>query len=123
MSKQRRAKYHVRKRIFLNRDLDMRAFAIGIVQDTREIPDSEKDDWQWGTIELTLSDCYRHISFDFSLSSKENRANSLYKIKRIAEIVNHVRAAIEIEVESINERENKAAIKSKPAAKAKSAAG
>jgi hypothetical protein len=46
MSKKQRTKYHVRKRIFLNRDLDMRAFAIGIVQDTREIPDSEKDNWQ-----------------------------------------------------------------------------
>ena len=123
MSKQRRTKYHVRKRLFLNRDLDMRAFAIGIVEDTREIPDSEKDDWQWGTIELTLSDCYRHISFDFSLSSKENRANSLYKIRRIAEIVNHVREAIETEAASISERENKATIKPQPTAKAKSAAG
>ena len=31
MSKKQRTKYHVRKRIFLNRNLDMRAFAIGIV--------------------------------------------------------------------------------------------
>ncbi len=118
MSKKLRTKYHVRKRIFLNRDLDMRAFAIGIVQDTREIPDSEKDNWQWGIIELTLSDCYRHISFDFNLSSKENRANSLHKIRRIVEVVNAVRDALEIEAKSIEEREIV-----KPKAKAKNATG
>jgi hypothetical protein len=69
-------------------------------------------------IELTLSDCYRHISFDFNLISKENRANSLYKIKRIAEVVNAVRDALEIEAKSIEEREF-----IKPKAKTKSAAG
>lgn len=118
MSKKQRTKFHVRKRIFLNRDLDMRAFAIGIVQDTRVIPDSEKDRWQWGIIELTLSDCYRHISFEFNLSSKESRANSLYKIRRIADIVNAVRDALEIEAKSIEERET-----AQPKARAKSATG
>src|SRR5687768_18252472 len=97
MSKQLRTKYHIRKRIFLNRDLDMRAIAIGIVEDTRDIPDDNEDAWKWGTIELTLGDCYRQVSYDFNLSSKENRVNSLYKIRRIAEIVNAVRDAIELE--------------------------
>jgi hypothetical protein len=118
MSRKQRTKYHVRKRIFLNRDLDMRAFAIGIVQDTRDIPDSDKDNWQWGNIELSLSDCYRHISFDFNLSTKEQRANSIYKIRRIADVVNAVRDALEIEAKSIEEREFV-----KPKATAKSAAG
>ena len=117
MSKNQRTKYHVRKRMFLNRDLDMRAFAIGIVQDTRVIPNENEDGWKWGTIELTLGDCNRQISYDFNLSSKENRANSLYKIRRIAAIVNAVCEAIEIEVESIESRKIV-----KPKAKAKSAA-
>ena len=120
MGKKQRARYHVRKRIFLNRDLDMRAIAIGIVQDTREIPNDDENDWKWGTIELTLGDCYRQISYDFNLSSKENRANSLYKIRRIAEIVNAVRDAIEIEAKSIDERK---IVKTKPEPKAKGAAG
>jgi hypothetical protein len=117
MSKKQRTKYHVRKRIFLNRDLDMRAFAIGIVEDMREMPNNEDNDYS-GWIELVLADCYRHVSFDFNLSSKEGRANSLYKIRRIAEIVNAVREAIETEVKQIEARK---IVKPKP--KAKGAAG
>ena len=104
MSKKQRTKYHVRKRIFLNRDTDMRAFAIGIVEDTRDIPTENEDGWNSGSIELVLADCYRHVSFDFNLNTKENRANSLYKIRRIAQIVNAVRDAIEAEAKSIDER-------------------
>src|SRR5215203_3937656 len=104
MSSKLRTKYHVRKRIFLNRDLDMRAIAIGIVEDTREIPNENENDWKWGTVELTLGDCSRQVSYDFDLSTKERRANSLYKIRRIAAIVNAVREAIEIEAKSIEER-------------------
>ena len=118
MSKNQRTKYHVRKRIFLNRDLDMRAFAIGIVEDTRGAPTDESKAWENGWIELVLSDCYRHVSFDFNLNTKENRANSLYKIRRIAAIVNAVREAIEAEAESIDARKIV-----KPKAKAKAAAG
>ncbi|MGI8640325.1 MAG: hypothetical protein ACR2MG_10315 [Pyrinomonadaceae bacterium] len=118
MSKKQRAKFHVRKRLFLNRDTDMRAFAIGIVEDTREIPNENEDGWNSGWIELVLADCYRHVSFDFNLNTKEARANSLYKIRRIAAIVNAVREAIETEAKSIDERKIV-----KPKAKAKSAAG
>ena len=120
MSNKQRTKYHVRKRMFLNRDLDMRAFAIGIVQDTRHVPTENKDGWKWRTIELTLADCYRQVSFDFDLGSKADRAKSLYKIRRIAEIVNAVREAIEAEAKSIDERK---IVKPKAAPKAKSAAG
>lgn len=124
MSKQKKTKYHVRKRIFLNRDLDMRAFAIAIVEDTRSIPNENDNEWKWGEIQLNLGDCYRHISFDFNMDTKANRAESLYKVRKIAEIVNAVREAIEIEAESINQRQTdqpKAKAHIKP--KAKSAAG
>ncbi len=120
MSTKQRTKYHVRKRIFLNRELDMRAIAIGIVEDTREIPFDNEDGWKYGTIELTLGDCYRQVSYDFNLNSKESRANSLYKIHRIAAIVNAVCEAIETEVKSIEERQTR---KSKAKPKAKGAAG
>ena len=118
MSKNTRTKYHVRKRMFLNRDLDMRAFAIGIVEDTRDVSNENEDGWNSGWIELVLADCYRHVSFDFNLNTKENRANSLYKIRRIAAIVNAVHEAIETEAKSI---ENCKFVK--PKAKAKSSAG
>jgi hypothetical protein len=120
MSKNQRTKFHVRKRMFLNRDLGMRAFAIGIVQDTREIPTEDENGWQYGVIQLNLADCYRHISFDFNMDTKESRLDSLYKIRRIAAIVNAVRDAIEIEAKSIDERK---IIKPKVSPNAKSAAG
>ena len=120
MSKNQRTKYHVRKRMFLNRDLDMRAFAIAIVEDTRDIPNDNESGWQYGTIQLNLADCYRHVSFDFSMDTKESRRDSLYKIRRIAEIVNAVREALEIEAKSIDERK---IVKLQEKPKAKSAAG
>ena len=120
MSKKPCTKFHVRKRIFLNRDIEMRAFAIGIVEDTRKIPNEDENGWNSGWIELVLADCYRHVSFDFNLNTKEARADSLYKIRRIAAIVNAVRDAIEAEAKSIDERK---IVKSKPEPKAKSAAG
>lgn len=104
----------------MNRDLDMKAFAIGIVEDTRTVPNDENEDWKWGEFQLTLGDCSRHVSFDFNLNTKSERKNSLYKIRRIAEIVNAVRAAIELEAASIDERK---VIKIKEKPKAKSAAG
>ena len=121
MSSNQRTKYYVRKRIFLNRNLDMRAFAIAIVEDTRHFPNENDGEWKWGEIQLNLGDCYRHVSFDFTMDTKEHRADSLYKIRRIAEIVNAVRDALELEAESINQRQtDQPKVKAKP--KAKSAA-
>lgn len=103
MSEKRKTKYHVRRRLFLNRDEDLPAFIIGIVQDTSEMP-NEDEDWKWGTIELKLGDCNRRVSFDFQMETRQERAASLYKINRIAEVVNAVRDAIQTEVDSINQR-------------------
>lgn len=103
MSQKRKTKYHVRKRLFLNRDEELPALIIGIVEDTREIPNDDES-WKWGTIELKIGDCYRRVSFDFDMETRENRANSLYKINRLAEVVNAVRDAIQIEIDSINKR-------------------
>jgi len=38
------------------------------------------------------------------MSDAQDRAASLYKIRRIADVVNQVKEAIEKEIESINER-------------------
>lgn len=110
MSQKRKTRYHVRKRLFLNRESDLPAFIIGIVEDTSEIPNDDSD-YNWGDIELKLGDCNRRVSFDFSMDTREERANSLYKINRIARIVKIVRDAIEKEVQSINKRPK---IKEKP---------
>src|ERR1043166_8181962 len=105
MARTRRVKYHVRRRLFLNRNQEKPALIIGVVEDTREMTgDDPNQPWKWGTIILELGDCYRRVSFDFDMETRADRSNSLYKIRRIAEVVNAVRDAIEIEAASINAR-------------------
>jgi hypothetical protein len=99
MPRKRRTKYHVRRRLFLNHDPELPAFVIGAVEDTRDLPDADPQ-WKWGTIDLSFGDCYRRVSFDFDLSTPEGRAAGLYKIRRLAEVVEAVRAAIELEAAS-----------------------
>ena len=98
-------KFHVRERTFLNLQTELRAYIIAVVEDTREIPNQNEDDWKWGQIELKLADCSREVSFDFDLSSGDDRENSLYKIRRIAEVINAFHKALEIEAETIAERQ------------------
>ena len=103
MSGEQTTRYHVERREFLNDDLSMPGFVIGIVQDTSSIAD-ENEDWRYGTIMLDFGDCFRRVSFSFDLSEEEPRRQSLIKINLIAEVVNAVRNAIEKEVESRNAR-------------------
>ena len=105
-------RYYVRRREFLNEDPEWHAFIIGIVQDTRQIPDDDPEHaWTNGTIVLDLADCDDRVSFYFDMRNRCARANSLQKINLLAEVVNAVREAIELEVESRNARP----VKPKPA--------
>ncbi len=98
-------KYHVRERAFLNKKTDMRAYIMAIVEDTRDIADCYEDGWKWGEIELKLADCFDEVSFEFDLSNRVERENSLFKIRKIAEMVIAVRDAMEIEARDIESRE------------------
>ena len=104
MSEERTARYHVRRREFLNEDPELPAFIIAVVEDTRHLPDDPEDHWKWGTVILELADCSRRVSFDFDLNNDTSRANSLRKINLLAEVVNEVCDAIAVEVESRNAR-------------------
>lgn len=99
------AKYHVRAREFLNKRPEMRAYIIGVVEDTRSYADCFEDGWKWGRIELRMADCFGEIAFEFNMDSHRERVNSLHKIRKMAEVIEQVRAAIEIEYESIEQRE------------------
>ncbi len=99
-----KTKYHVKKRLFLNRDLGMSAVIVGVVEDTSGFADENESDWKWGKIELMLSDCNRKVRFDFDMSDIRERSDSLFKIRRIAEVVNAVKSALEIEAKSISKR-------------------
>lgn len=103
MNEARTARYHVRRREFLNEDPELPAI-IGVVEDTRDLAEDREDTWTWGTVVLDLADCSRRVSFDFDLNDSSARANSLRKINLIAEVVNAVRDAIAVEVESRNAR-------------------
>ena len=109
-------KFHVQERMFLNLKTELRAYVIAVVEDTREIPNHNEDNWKWGQIELKLADCSREVSFAFDLSTSGDRENSLHKIRKIAEVINAFHRAIETEAESIAERQS-----FKPSVKAMSA--
>jgi len=103
MREEQTTQYHVLRREFLNEDLSMPGFVIGIVQDTSAMTD-QNESWKYGTVILDFGDCYRRVSFDFDMSETEPRRQSLKKINLLAEVVNAVRDAIEKEVESRNAR-------------------
>ena len=98
-------KYHVRERAFLNLKTDMRAYVIGVVEDTRDAFQCCKEHSADGVIQLEIADCYDDIALHFDMKTGEERENSLYKIRKLAEVINAVRQAIEIEVEAISTRE------------------
>ena len=104
MRQERATRYHVRRREFLNDDPELPGSIIGVVEDTRDLPDDPEEHWKWGTVVLDLADCSRRVSFDFDLNDSSARANSLRKINLIAEVVNAVRDAIAVEVDSRNAR-------------------
>jgi hypothetical protein len=53
-----------------------------------------------------LASCSEDIQLHFSLSTAENRQNSLHKANKLAEVVNAFRDALEKEVAIIDERQS-----------------
>ena len=98
-------KYHIRERSFLNLRTSMRAYIIASVEDTRDIPNENEKEWKWGSVHLELADCTDEVSFEFDLSTTDERENSLYKIRKIAEVIDAFLQALEIEAESIETRQ------------------
>ena len=97
-------RYHVRRREFLSGHLTSPEFIIGIVQDTREISDEDEHAWQSGTMQLEMCDGWRWVYFEFPMGNCEERVNTLRKINLMAEVINQVREAIQLEVESRDAR-------------------
>lgn len=99
-------KYHMRERMFLNLDLEMRAYVIAVVEDTSEIAIENEDDWKWPSIQLRFADCYDEIAFSFDLHTREDRENSLHKIREIARVVSEFHEALEKEAEAMEIRQS-----------------
>lgn len=97
-------KYHVEKRLFLNRDKSMSGFIVAMVEDTTHLSDDDNTARTGGYIHLSLSDCNRKIYFSFDLEDRFERAASLYKIRRMAKVINAFKDALEKEAEAIRKR-------------------
>ena len=98
-------KYHVRERQFLNILPEWRAYVIAVVEDTRERTACCEDHAKAGEIVFKLADCYDDIALHFYMSTFEERENSLHKARKLAEVTEAFRRAIELEVEAINQRQ------------------
>ena len=93
-------RYHVQRREFLSQHPAVAEYIIGIVEDTRNIPDEDEESWKSGRMYLEISDGYRYVVFNLGMSDREDRAYTLRQINLIAEVVNEVRDAVQLEVES-----------------------
>lgn len=96
-------RYHMQRREFLSENPFRGEFIVATVQDTREISD-EDESWKWGMVQLEICDGYRWIGFDFDMRDHIERVNTLAKINVLAEVINQMREAIELEVESRDAR-------------------
>ena len=93
-------RYHVQRREFLSEYPAVSEYMIGIVEDTRDIPDENEESWKSGRMYLEISDGYRYVVFNLGMSDSEQRAYTLRQINLIAEVINEVRDAVQLEVES-----------------------
>jgi len=97
--------YHLRERVFLNLKTDMRAYLIAIVEDTRHITTCCREHPYHGEIVLKMSDCFDNIQLEFDLSTRQERENSLYKIRKIVEVLEAFREAVELEAAAAEDRD------------------
>jgi len=98
-------KYHVRERAFLNQLPEWRAYVIAVVEDTTDLPACCDEHNKPGEIVFELADCRDDIALHFYMATSEERENSLYKARKLAEVANTFCQAIEREVETMNERQ------------------
>lgn len=80
-------KYHVQERSFLNLKPEMRAYVIAVVEDTRDTHPCCEEYRFGGEVVFELASCYDEINLHFDMTTDAERANSLHKARRLAEIV------------------------------------
>ena len=95
-------RYYTRR--FLNkRGFHAGAYVLACVEDTSK----RREARVWPTIELTLADCGRQISLDFS-TDPTDLANSLHKVDVLVDTLTRFRAALVAEGRLSAEREARA---------------
>ena len=99
--------YRIKRREFLNQNESMTA---AIVEDTSSYSGTDTEQFHCGVVELSMTDCYRKVTYDFYLGNKEGREESLYKARKLAEVINGFVEALEAEIESIEARKQVKAV-------------
>ena len=97
-------KYHIREKTFLGVDKDERDYVVAVVEDARERNISRYDPEECGEISLHIGDWRHEVELLFYTETVEERENSLQKIRKLAEVINAFRKAVESEIEVINAR-------------------
>jgi hypothetical protein len=87
--------FHVNERAFLNLRSHLRAYIIAFVEDSSQYPACCEEYREGGKISLRIADCYDEIDLYFDLSSARERENSLYKAKKLTEVLTLFCDAIE----------------------------
>jgi hypothetical protein len=96
-------RFYIRR--FLNRPgYHAGAYLLAYVQDTSESSDDDAESW----VEFELADCSRRVSLDFSLRSRPERRNSLYKARLLLRTLEAFVAALEAEARLADERDARA---------------
>lgn len=96
-------KYHIEERVLLNKKSQARAYIVAVVEDTRETDIAAT--CNFAQIELKIADCIEEISLEFDLTDPVERENSLYKAKRLVDILTRFRESLELEAKEIESRE------------------
>ena len=97
--------YRFRKRRFLNTlGYNAGAYILAVVEDSSN-HDQDEHGWPFVDIDLTLGDCGRIVSFDFDLSTRGARRNSLRKIDILIDTLVAFRGALREEAAVTEQRE------------------
>ena len=97
--------YHVQRREFLNIYTNWRAYIIATVEDTSGLPRCCEHNDDDSEVHFQIASCRDQIDLHFSLETAEDRANSLHKANKLAEVIAAFRDAIEKEIGIVNERQ------------------
>jgi hypothetical protein len=96
--------YRIRTRKFLNvKGFNTGAYIFAEVIDSTS--KTQADEWRWSDITLTLADCDRVVSFDFSVDTPAQRQNSLRKIDLMISTLVEFREALAVEATLAKEKE------------------
>jgi len=99
-------KYHINKRTFLLSESGSSEHAVAIVEKSGAVQELNPDHLWYVTVYLKIASENDAVNFYFDLETPEARAKSLERIRNLSELLSEFRAALENEVEEVDERDS-----------------